>query len=175
MSLPSKEVRTVAEAEDWYQVYKVNRGYMRMQKILQWETDMDDVKEHYYEQNLDNNRFRSDTTATKKLDSNTTLKFEIKLFPRSDYEETDQGLFGLMNMNISAKLITKFPISSFLPDSLNKVLRKIWWSLVYREQWERWEEYAEERLRKFITDFRRFYNLEPPVARTKRVDYEPLF
>lgn len=175
MSLPSKESRTVAKAEDWYQVYKINKGYERMQKILQWEVDMDDVNEHYYEQNMTNNRFRTKTTATKKLDSNTELLFLIKIFPRSEYKDTDQGLFGLMQMDIKAKLVTSFPTSSFLPDFLNKTLRKIWWSLIYREQWDRWEEYAEERLRKFITEFRKFYNLEPPVSRTKRVDYEPLF
>lgn len=172
--------RAVAGLEDWYQVYDAEAGYEDMLDLLKWNIEMDRVNETYYEQNMDNNMFRAEVTSTKELDSRTTLKFDIRMHTRTSgnfggLKDTERGNFGLASLEIDAILELSFPGTKYLPDFLEGIFRKIWWNLAYKEQWERWEEFAFERLRRFATEMRAHYDLEPRPGQARRRRYEPIF
>lgn len=171
--------RTVATAEDWYQVYNAEAGYEDMLDILEWNVEMDLVNETYYEQNIDNNMFRADVTSTKKLDDRTTFVLDIKIHTRSPgfgaLEETEKGKFGMVTLTVNSKLSVNPPSSHLMPDFLQNFFKKIWWNLVYKDEWERWEEYAVEWLRRFMNEMRNYYDLEMRPGKAQRVHYEPIF
>lgn len=171
--------RTVATAEDWYQVYDAEAGYEDMLDLLEWNVEMDSVNEIFYEQNVDTNMFRAKIISTKELDDRTDFVLDIKMHTRSPgfgaLEETEKGKFGMVTLTVNAQLDLSPPSSHSLPGFLEKFFQKIWWNLVYQKEWERWEEYAVEWLRRYMNEMRNYYDLELRPGKAQRVHYEPIF
>jgi len=168
--------REIAEAQDWYNTGRIEEGYEDMMDIFEFEVEMDEVEEQFFEQNLDANMFRAEIVATKQLDGRTELIIKVKMFSRPPYpEESDEGLFGLLQLEAYSRLNVKFPEVKFLPKFMEKTLRRIWWSLIYSREWQRWEEFAEEHLRLYMKSMREYYGLKPQGGKTRRLEYEPFF
>jgi hypothetical protein len=177
MALRSVAERTVAEADDWYQVYGAENGYEKMMDLFH-ELGIGDVHEKVFEQNVDNDRFYVEVVAEDEYagSSNITKKFEVKMFSRDPLEKTDRGRFGIITVEIDVSLKLEFPDHpEWMPNVLVKFLRRIWWRTLLRRQWRRAEEEAEEKVRGFVNLMRKFYSLEPAVGKTRRVYYQPLF
>jgi hypothetical protein len=168
--------RSIAEAMDWYQVHHVVEGYKKQRKILrQSATEMDDVYEVYYEQNVDSGYFRAEMVATKDLGrhgaADVTLAFDIAMYTRSPPTLTEDGWFGVLELNPIAKLVVDMPGDDKLT---HRAFRRIWYSLIFRRQFRQWVEEAEERLNTYINEVRNFYGLEPTLQKTERLHFEPL-
>lgn len=177
MTLRQVAERKVAEATDWYQVYGAENGYEKMIDLFE-ELGIGDVYETLFEQNVDNDRFFVNVVAETTYGDadNITMKYDVKMFSRSGLDKTDRGRFGLITVEVDAKLKIEFPPHpGWMPDTLVKFLRRIWWRSLLRRQWRRAEEEAEENLRAFVNMMRKFYSLEPAVGKTRRVYYQPLF
>lgn len=164
--------REVAEANDWYQVHNVVDGYKKMKKILNDNIEMDETHEVYYEQNKDSGKFRAEVISLRELADNVTLAFDIAMWMRSSPTETDEGLFGLVELNPVAKLVVEMPGDQHR--FTHQLYRRIWYSLIFGEQFDYWAEYAVEELNRYVNAMRTFYGLEPTMARTERHHYEPL-
>lgn len=173
--------REVAEARDWYQVHHVVEGYKKMKKLLTHDMSMDRVYEVHYEQNVDSGYFRAEIVATRDLGkqhrvreigSNVTLALDIAMWLRSGPTETENGKFGLVEFNPIAKLLVDLPGKRH--KRTHQFFRRIWYSLMFREQFEYWVEFAEEELNRYINEVRNFYGLEPTIAKSHRLEFEPL-
>lgn len=167
--------REVAEAMDWYQVHRAVEGYKKMRKLLKHDLDMDDVYEVYYEQNVDSGYFRAEIISTRKLGrhggANVTLAFDIAMYTRSSPTQTEDGWFGVIELNPIAKLVVDLPGKDRIDHQL---LRRVWYSLIFRNQFLYWVEQAEEELMRYINEMRNFYGLEPTIGKTERLHFEPL-
>lgn len=161
---------------DWYQVHHVVEGYKKMRKLLKHDMDMDEVYEVYFEQNVDTGYFRAEIISTKELGrhggADVTLAFDIAMYTRSAPTMTDDGWFGVLEMNPIAKLLVEMPGDE--DKYTHQFFRRIWYSLIFREQFLYWVEVAEEELIRYINEVRNFYGLEPTVGKTERLRYEPL-
>ncbi|MDY6776835.1 MAG: hypothetical protein SVQ76_01890 [Candidatus Nanohaloarchaea archaeon] len=176
-----KVEREVAEAMDWYQAHHAIEGYKKMKKVLNDDIDMDNTYEVYYEQNVDSGKFRTEVISEKELGgeggvrdvgARVTLAFDIAMWSRTAPKSTDEGLFAVIELNPVAKLVVDMPGDR---DKIShRVFRRIWYSLLFREQFDYWVEYAEEELNRYINEMRNFYGLEPTTAKSHRVEYEPL-
>lgn len=173
--------REVAEAYDWYQVHHIVEGYKKMLKLLRDDMHMDDTYEVYFEQNVGSGHFRSEIISIRDLGSersmkevgaNVRLAFDIAMYTRHPPTETENGMFGILEMNPVAKLVVDLPGEK--DKTTHKFLRRVWYNLLFRDQFQYWAEYAEEQLNKYINEVRNFYGLEPTVGKTQRLTYEPL-
>lgn len=168
--------REVAEAMDWYQVHSIVEGYKKTRKLLKQDLNMDDVYEVYYEQNVDSGYFRAEIVSIRDLGrhggARTTLAFDIAMYTRSAPTQTEDGWFGVLQLNPIAKLVVDMPGSE---DSVtHQMARRIWYSALFRKQFLYWVETAEEELNRYINEMRNFFGLEPTVRKTERLHYEPL-
>ncbi|MFB6077027.1 MAG: hypothetical protein ABEK12_02765, partial [Candidatus Nanohaloarchaea archaeon] len=77
---------------------------------------------------------------------------------------TEDGMFCLIELNPVAKLIVEMPGSKH--SRSHQFFRKIWYSLIFGEQFDYWVEYAEEQLNRYVNLVRDFYGLEPTMARS---------
>lgn len=173
--------RDIAEAMDWYQVHHVVDGYKKMKKILNDDLEMDDTHEVYYEQNVDSGKFRAEVISVRELGggegvrefgADVTLAFDIAMWMRSAPTMTDEGMFGVVELNPVAKLLVELPGDEH--KFTHRMFRRVWYSLVFGEQFEYWAEYAEEELNRYVNAMRKFYGLEPTMAKSQRLHYEPL-
>ncbi len=173
--------RDVAEAMDWYQAHNLVEGYKKMKKILNDDIGMDDTYEVYYEQNVGSGSFRSEIVSIKHLGArsgirdvgaNVKLAFDIAMWTRPAPKSTEEGMFGVVELNPLAKLLVEMPGDRHKRS--HKFLRRIWYELLFRDQFEYWVEYAEEELNRYINEVRNFYGLEPTTSKSHRVEYEPL-
>ncbi|MDY6789468.1 MAG: hypothetical protein SVV03_05920 [Candidatus Nanohaloarchaea archaeon] len=175
--------REVASVEDWYQTDGIVDLYKKMKKILEQDFNFDDVQEVFYMQNMDNNKFETEIYATNEVStrgirkiqdigSNTRVVYFINYFPRTPIKSTDDGYFGTMQLDITAKLEVDMPGKE---DSLmDSVFRRIWFNLLYRQQFYYWVEFTREELLRFVNRVREFLDLEPTVGKTRRLHFEPL-
>lgn len=167
--------RSIAEAMDWYQVHRIAEGYKKHRKILKHQLEMDEVYEVYYEQNVDTGYFRAEIVATRDLGrhggAGVTLAFDIAMYTRSSPTQTDDGWFGVVELNPIAKLIVDMPGED---KASHRFFRRIWFSLIFRDQFNYWVEQAEEELLRYINEVRNFYGLEPSIGKTERLHFEPL-
>lgn len=167
--------RAVAEARDWYQVHRIVEGYKKTRKILKLEMDMDEIVEVYYEQNVDSGYFRAEVVATRELGrdggAHTTLAFDIAMYTRMAPTQTEDGWFGILEFNPIAKLIVDMPGED---KASHRFFRRIWHSLIFRDQFLYWVETAEEELNRYLNQMRNFYGLEPTARKTERLRFEPL-
>jgi len=173
--------REIAEAYDWYQVHRIVEGYKKMLKMLRDDLDMDETYEVYFEQNVDSGYFRTEVITMRDLGSrrgvrdvgaNVTLAFDIAMWTRTNPTQTEDGLFGVLELNPIAKLIVDLPGDEHKRS--HQFFRKIWYDYLFREQFEYWAELAEEELNEYINEMRNFYGLEPTPSKTERLAYEPL-
>lgn len=171
--------REVAEAEDWYQTNRIVEYYRKLKKMMEQDLNFDDVQEKFYSQNMTNNRFKTKIWAMRELGghgirdrgASTRLIFEIEYFSQTPVRATDDGYFGTMQLDVTARLEVDMPGKDRLPDS---VLRRIWFNAIYRQQFRYWVEYAEEELLRFINETRSFLGLDPTVGKSRRLHFEPL-
>ncbi len=173
--------RTVAEAMDWYQAHHIIEVYKKMKKILKDDMGMDDVQEPYFEQNVGSGSFRSEIIAvrdlgtrnrTREVGADVQLAFDIAMWTRTDPTMTDEGMFGVLEVNPMAKVIVDMPGDEH--KFSHKLFRRIWYELLFHEQFEYWAEYAEAELNRYINELRNFFGLEPTLAKSESVAYEPL-
>lgn len=164
--------REIAEANDWYQVHHVVNGYKKMKKLLNDNIEMDETHEVYYEQNQDSGKFRAEVVSIRELADNVTLAFDIAMWMRSAPTETDEGKFGVVELNPIAKLLVDMPGDEH--KFTHRLYRRIWYSIIFGEQFDYWAEVAVEELNRYVNAMREFYGLEPTMARTERLHYEPL-
>lgn len=176
-----KVERAIAEAMDWYQAHHIIEGYKKMKKILNDDMNMDDTHEVYYEQNVGSGTFRSEIISTRDLGTrgrirdvgaDVQLAFDIAMWTRTAPTATDEGMFGVLEVNPIAKLVVEMPGDRH--STTHNLFRRIWYELVFHEQFEYWAEYAEEELNRYINEMRNFFGLEPTLARSERLEYEPL-
>lgn len=171
--------RHVAEAEDWYQTHRVVELYRKMKKMMEQDLNFDDVQETFFEQNVDNGKFRTEIYATRELGSHgiadsgasTRMIFDISYFSQAPIRQTDNGYFGTMEMDVEVILEVDMPGEDRYLDSM---LRRIWFNNIYRNQFRYWIEYSEEELIRYINEVRSFFGLEPTVGKSRRLHFEPL-
>lgn len=164
--------REVAEAMDWYQVHHVVDGYKKMKKLLNDNIEMDSTHEVYYEQNADSGKFRAEVVSVRELSSRVTLAFDIAMWMRSAPTETEEGLFGVVELNPIAKLVVELPGDEH--KRTHQLFRRVWYSLVFGEQFDRYADLATEELTRYVSEVRDFYGLEPTMQRTERLEYQPI-
>lgn len=173
--------REIAEAMDWYQAHHIIEGYKKMKKLLNDDMNMDDTYEVYYEQNLGSGNFRSEIVSiknlgersgTREMGANVDLAFDIAMWTRNPPTSTEDGMFGVLELNPIAKLVVEMPGSKH--KFTHKVFRRIWYELLFHDQFMYWAEYAEEELNRYINEVRNFFGLEPTLSKTERLEYEPL-
>ncbi|MCJ7478664.1 MAG: hypothetical protein MUP63_00610 [Candidatus Nanohaloarchaeota archaeon QJJ-7] len=173
--------REVAEAMDWYQTHHIIEGYKKMKKLLNDDMNMDDTHEVYYEQNLSSGDFRSEVVSVRDLGerggirdtgARTKLAFDIAMWTRNAPKETEEGMFGVLELNPIAKLVVELPGDEHKYS--HQFLRWVWYEMLFHEQFEYWVEYAEEELNRYINEVREFFGLEPTLAKTQRLEYNPL-
>ncbi len=177
--MPITASREVAEAEDWYQAHRIVEMYRKMKKMLEQDMNFDDVQEVFFEQNVDNGKFRTEIVATRHLGghgirgtgANTDMIFEIEYFSRTPVNATDKGYFGVMELNVTAKLEVTMPGKR---NWLSSLLRRVWFNNVYRRQFRYWVEYSEEEILRYLNNVRSFFDLEPAVGKSRRLHFEPL-
>ncbi len=169
-----KKQITIAKAEDWLTIPRVNEAYEKMMSIFDEELGITDVNEYYFEENMDTKKFRAKIKAKNKLDSRTTLIFDIVIFTDGPLKETDEGLYGKVILKVNAKLEINFPYDKNLSKPLKKIFSFMWWTFSYRKQFEYWREVSEDKLNSFISEIRKYFNLEPPVGKIKKLHYKPI-
>ena len=169
-----KKKITVAKAEDWLTIPRANEAYEKMMDIFGDELGIKDVNEYYFEENMDTKKFRAKIKAKNQLDTRTKLIFDIVIFTDGPLKETDQGLYGKVVLKVNAILEIEFPYEENLPKVLKKTFGFIWWAFSYKRQFEYWKEVSEDKLKSFITEIRKYFNLEPPVGKIKRLHYKPI-
>jgi hypothetical protein len=163
----------IAEAKDWIRIDGAEKIYTNMKRFLEG-IGMEKVDENYYHQDLASNYFKAKINSSKKLDSLTTLKFDITIFTRDTPKQGEKGIIATIDLNIVAKLSFSFPTEDYSPKILARILTKFWWYSFYIRQWHMWEELAEEKLKNLIDDIRRAFNLPRAIGRTKRFYYKPI-
>ncbi|MCJ7450525.1 MAG: hypothetical protein MUP58_02185 [Candidatus Nanohaloarchaeota archaeon QJJ-9] len=172
--------RDIADAEDWYETTGVTALYEAFVDLLTEELGFDEVHETYYEENADTGQFKTKIYAEKQLGkgglydigSDTTLVLEFTYFLAHGPSEKEDGEFAqarIQTANISIKV--DMPGKDRWIDSL---FRRIWFNLVYKDQFHRWVEVAEETMNDFLNICRDFLGFEPVVGKARRLDYEPL-
>ncbi|MDY6768769.1 MAG: hypothetical protein SVW02_01535 [Candidatus Nanohaloarchaea archaeon] len=173
--------REVAEAMDWYQAHHIIEGYRKMKKLLNDDMNMDDTYEVYYEQNIGSGSFRSEIVSirdigsrsgTRDIGANVQLAFDIAIWTRTSPTMTDEGMFGVLEVNPVAKLVVDMPGDEHRFS--HRLFRRIWYELLFHEQFEYWVEYAEAELNRYINEVRNFFGLEPTLGKSERLSYEPL-
>ncbi|MDY6769940.1 MAG: hypothetical protein SVU88_03125, partial [Candidatus Nanohaloarchaea archaeon] len=169
------------EAMDWYQAHHIIEGYKKMKKLLNDDMNMDDTYEVYYEQNLTSGSFRSEIVSirdigersgTREYGADVKLAFDIAMWTRTSPTMTDEGMFGVLELNPIAKLVVELPGEEH--KRTHQLFRRIWYELLFHEQFEYWVEYAEAELNRYINEVRNFFGLEPTLAKSERLSYEPL-
>lgn len=173
--------REIAEVMDWYQVHRIVEGYKKMLKLLRDDMLMDNTYEVYFEQNVDSGNFRAEVVSIRDLGTergirdigaDVRLAFDIAMYTRTTPTQTENGLFGVLELNAIAKLLVDMPGKK--DSRTHKFFRKIWHDLLFRDQFRYWAEVAEEELLAYINEMRNFYGLEPTTGKTERLSYEPL-
>ncbi len=173
--------REVAEAMDWYQAHHIVEAYKKMKKLLNDDMNMDDTYEVYFEQNVGSGNFRSEIVSvrdlgrrsrTREIGSNVKLAFDIAMWTRTTPTTTDEGLFGVLEVNPIAKLVVEMPGDEH--KFSHRLMRRVWYELLFHEQFEYWAEYAEAELNRYINEVRNFFGLEPTLGKSERLSYQPL-
>lgn len=176
-----KVERSVAEAMDWYQAHHIIEAYKKMKKILNDDMSMDDTYEVYFEQNVGSGAFRSEIVSirnlgtrseTREVGADVQMAFDIALWTRTSPTMTDEGLFGVLEVNPIAKLIVDMPGDEH--KFTHRLFRRIWYEFLFHEQFEYWAEYAEAELNRYINELRNFFGLEPTLSKSESIEYEPL-
>jgi hypothetical protein len=171
--------REIAEAEDRYQAHRVVELYRKMKKILEQDMNFDDVQETFFSQNMDNGKLDVELWAERELGAHgiadsgasTKLIFEIHYWAATPLRATDNGYFGLVELDVLTKLQVEMPGKDRFVDSL---LRRVWFNSIYRRQFRYWIEYGEEETLRFINVVRNFLGFEPTVGKSRRLHFEPL-
>jgi len=169
-----KKKITIAKAEDWLTVDRVNEVYEKQMNIFSEELGIKDVNEYYFEQNLDTKGFKAKLTAKEKLDTRTTLLFDIKMFSDGPIKEVDGNLRGKVRVSVNAVLQINGPAEGNLPKSLKTLFTFMWWYFSYNRQFAHWQEYGISRLNQYISAVREFLGLEPAIGKIKRMSYKPI-
>lgn len=168
----AKKVK-ILSAEDEFEVAGVNEIYENMMNLLK-EFGIKDVNETYFQQDLDSKSFKSIFKAEKKLDNQTKLILDFVIFTKDTPKETEKGLYGTLSIKIEGTLEISEPEEWIFPKVLNKIFYDIWWNMLYKKQYEYWEEKSFDIVKKIMKKIRDYYDLIPPAGKVKRLHYKPI-
>lgn len=174
-----KAERKIVSMEEWFEAEGIDEYYEKLLDILEQDMNFDDIQEVYFEQDMDQSEFDVKVIATRHLGghgvrgtgSETDLVFEIHYFTQSPPRDSENGLYAAVQMNLDAILEVKMPGKDRWIDS---VLRRIWFTNLFREQFRYWVELTQEEVKRFLNETRAFFGLEPVVRKPRRMKYEPL-
>ena len=174
-----KAERTIVTMTEWFEAEGIDEYYERLLDLLEQDMNFDDIQEVYFEQDMDQSEFKVKVIATRHLGghgirgagSDTDLVFVIDYFTQSPPRDSENGLFAAVEMDLEAKLEVSMPGNE---SWLHSVLRRIWFTNLFREQFRYWVELTQEEVKRFLNETRAFFGLEPVVRKPRRMKYEPL-